>query len=140
VRWGFNTYLALAVDDNGAYAVAHDQDSTRAQLNAAQACYGPNVKITLLFHTRTGDFKPDDLRMLREHMRRKRHWRAIRSVVFGILALGFAYGAVTDLKTGEYNPFGAILFATVFGLLALHQLDRFLKSRQAQPHPKATAK
>jgi hypothetical protein len=125
----------LAVADNGAYAVAPDEDSTRAQLNAAQACHGPNVKITLLFHTRRGDFKPDDLRRLRERMRRKRRWRLIRSVVFGILAIGFAYGAVTDLETGQYNPFGAILFASVFGLLALHQIDRFLKSRPSTGSP-----
>ena len=64
--WGFNIYIALAVADNGAYGFAGDESSTRAQLKAAQACDGPNVRINLLFHTRRGDFTPDDLSRLRE--------------------------------------------------------------------------
>src|SRR5437879_5459867 len=60
-----------------------------------------------------------------QQIRVKRFWRAFWSVVLGLPAIGFAWGGFVDLQTGAYSPFGAFLFAGMFGLAALHQIDVF---------------
>jgi hypothetical protein len=71
-------------------------------------------------------------------IRVKRFWRALWAVVLGVPAIGFAGGGFADLQTGRYSPFGAFLFAGVFGLAALHQIDVFRRLGR-RPDKKATA-
>jgi hypothetical protein len=104
--WGFNIYIALAVADNGAYGFAGDQSSTRAQLKAAQACDGPNVRITLLFHTRRGDLTPDDLRKLREH----------RGVSSGLVILGLLLCGPLGLVLVPFASWKKLTKVAVFGI------------------------
>jgi hypothetical protein len=61
--------------------------------------------------------------------RRRRLWRAIRTVVFSVIAFGFVYGAQVDMATGQHNPAGSLFFAGLFGFLALLDLMRLLSNK-----------
>jgi|ERR1700682_240036 len=58
--------------------------------------------------------------------RSRRLFRAIRLVVFSVIAYGFVYGGQKDIATGQYDPTGSFFVAGVFGFLAFLDLLRLL--------------
>jgi hypothetical protein len=126
--WGFDTCIALAVADNGAYAAVWDNDPTRAQLRAAKACDGPNFRIAALFHTRNGDLKPDDLPKV---LRKRRRNAMVLSILCGVGALAFAIGGISDVLSPHSASSGvpSFVIAAVFAILTIHQRHKALSSR-----------
>ena len=53
--WGSNTFLALALADNGAFGWSWDASRRKAGERAVANCAGPNPRIVLLYDTRRGD-------------------------------------------------------------------------------------
>lgn len=60
--------------------------------------------------------------------RQQRRKRLVRAIIFGgifaVIAVGFAAGALGDYLTKSNSPFGSLVFAGLFGLLALYQAWR----------------
>jgi len=59
---------------------------------------------------------------------RQQRKRLVRAIIFGgifaVTAVAFAAGALGDYLTKSHNPFGSLVFAGLFGLLALYQAWR----------------
>ena len=125
-----NIYLALALPDNrdagGAWrcGAASDTNARRAQLRALAACAGESSHIVLLLDTLRGsqDIVNGPLSLQRE--RRLRPRRKIRAVIFGVIALAFLGGAISDLVTAAYNSIGSFLFFALFGWASLDQMAK----------------
>ena len=53
--WGRDSFLAIAVDEDGNYGSAWAETREAAEVKALQGCHGPNPKLQLSFHTRRNE-------------------------------------------------------------------------------------
>jgi len=113
--WGYNTFIALALGGTRGYGFAWDGQSQRAAQKALQECQsGGNCQVAAVIDTR---------RHPREQSR-KRFWRRVRAVIFGVVAILFAPGALHEQMIGAHGLRGFSIAAILAGLLALHQASR----------------
>jgi hypothetical protein len=119
--WSLDRMAAMGMN-------AGDQYHGRPAMTNQDAALAGMVEMQRRGQWNTGG-PPSKPALTPEEMRVKRLWRTIRVVVFGILAIAFAWGGYGDLQTGNYSPVGSFLIAGVFAFGALHQIDRLRASR-----------
>ena len=106
---------------------------------AEQLGDGESCHIVLLLDTLRGsqDIVNGPLSLQRE--RRLRPRGKIRAVIFGVIALAFLGGAVSDLVTGAYNSIGSFLFFALFGWASLDQMAKAYRKLPAAQAPQTGA-
>ena len=114
--WASDAHVALALGDGRVYGSAWGADRARAEQLALQSCrgHGTNCQVAVLFDTRRGPKNPGS----------QRRWRRIRAVIFAVIAVVFASGALYDRVSGYADARASLVIALLVGLMALHQARR----------------
>ena len=130
VGWGFDTYIALALDGTRGYGFAWDRLPQRAAQKALKECRsGGNCQVGAVIDTKSNPIEES------RKQDRRRIWRSVRAILLGVFAILSASAALYDHLTGANDPHGWLVAAVLAGLLALYQASRAVTTRVWAPPP-----